>query len=220
MEYREFDLGRIAEYCIAEMKAPGALFLFASTLVATALGQSRSQAGPAPAATAASFAVSAGYSYLRMAVPGAGSVNLNGLAASGNIDLTPRWGATVDTSYFRASSVLGTGHNSYVLSLLAGPVFYPMERRNARVFLHVLAGAGLVDSAVPVSGVHYLGGWVARFSDAAGGGVERSISGPFALRVSADYLRTTFVNSVGVARPQNNLQATASLVFRLRRQQH
>jgi len=214
--YRGGRLARIAEYAIAKTRAVGMFFLLASTLVATALGQSRSQAGPAPAASAASFAVSAGYSYLTMPIPGAARVNLNGLTASGNVDLAPHGGAAVDTSYFRASGVLGTGHNSYVLSFLVGPVFYPVERRNARVFLHVLAGAGLVDSAVPVRGVHYLGGWVTRFSDAAGGGVERSVSGPFALRVSADYLRTTFVDSAGVTRPQNNLRATVGLVFHLR----
>jgi hypothetical protein len=188
-------------------------------LVAIALGQSHLETAPVPAASGPSFAVSAGYTYLAMPLPAAGRVDLNGVDAGGHVDFSPRWGATVDTGYFRASNVLGTGHNSYVLSALLGPVFYPIDHRNARVFLHVLAGAGLVDSAVPVSGTRYLGGWVARFSDAAGGGFEHLISGPFAFRVSADYLRTTFVDSTAVAHPQNNLRATVSLVFRMNERQ-
>lgn len=189
-------------------------------LVATALGQTRFAAGPPAAATGPGFAMSAAYTYLAMPIPAAGSVNLNGVDVSGQADLASRWGATVDTSYVRASNAFGTGHNSYVLSGLLGPVFYPIECTNTRMFLHVLAGAGLVDSVVPVSGAHYLGGWVARFSDAVGGGFEHSISGPFAVRLSGDYLRTTFIDSAEVARPQNNLRVTVGFVFRIKEPQH
>lgn len=176
----------------------------------------RSGAPPA-AATGPSFDVSAGYSFLAMQVPSEGEANLGGVDGSGAIDFTRRWGAVVDASYVRGSDVFGTGYNSYVLSALAGPTFYPFGRRGTSFFLRALGGAGLVDSAVPdgdTSG--YVHGWVARPSYAAGAGVEHSLPGPFAVRVNADYLRTAFANSAEVIQLQNNLRVTASIVLRLR----
>lgn len=199
------------------MKDMGKISLFVFALAATALGQSRLETGPVAAATGPAFAVSGGYTYIAMPISSAGHVDLSGLDVSGHVDVTSCWGATLDTSYVRASNILGTGHNSYILSLLAGPAFYPVRRRNTRMFVHVLAGAGLVDGAVPVSETYYLHGWVSRFSDAAGGGFERTLSGPFAVRLGADYLRTTFVDSAAVAHAQNNLRATVGVVFRMRK---
>ncbi len=202
--------------CGDKTTALGRSFLLVFVLAATALGQNRFAGGPPTAATGPGFAVSTGYTYLAMPIPTAGSVNLYGLDVAAHVDLASRFGVTADTSYVRASDVFGTGHNSYVLTALAGPVFYPIQRARTRLFIHGLIGAGLVDSAVPVSGTRYVGGWVARFSDAVGGGVEQAISGPFALRISADYLRTSFADSNAIAHPQNNLRATVSFVFRLK----
>lgn len=198
------------------MKTPNRISILIFALAATALGQSGFAGGPPSAATGPGFAVSAGYTYLAMPIPSAGTVGLNGVDVGGHVDLASRWGLTADSSYARASDVFGTGHNSYVLTALAGPVFYPLERRNTRLFVHALVGAGLVDSAVPASGTQYVGGWVARFSDAVGGGVEHFISGPFAVRVGGDYLRTSFVDSNAVAHPQNNFRATVSFVVRVK----
>lgn len=188
----------------------------AIVLITPALAQSRMQSGPA-GATGPAFDVSAGFSYLAMQVPGAAEINLSGLDATGGVDLTQRWGAVVDGSYVRGSDVFGTGQNSYVLSALAGPTFYPFGRDRTSLFLRALGGAGLVDSAVPVSGSsQYVHGWVARPSYAVGAGLEHSLPGPFALRINGDYLRTAFANSAKVVQLQNNLRVTASIVFRLK----
>lgn len=196
------------------MRATARTIFITLALIATALAQNPRDAGPAPAAFGSTFAVSAGYSYLRMPMPSAGSVNLNGVDAGAYADFTPRWGATLDLSFVRSSNVLRTGHIGYVLSAMVGPEFALFESRNSRVFLHVLGGAGVVDGAVPTSGSsRYLRGWVERFSYAAGGGLERTISGPFAVRVGADYQRTAFIDSSAIRHPQNNLRATVSLVF-------
>ena len=87
------------------------------------------------------------------------------------------------------------------------------------MFVHALAGAGLVDSAVPVSGSEYLQGWVARPAYAVGSGIERTVAGPFAVRLTGDYLRTSYADSAGAVSAQNNLRLTASIVFRLRERQ-
>jgi hypothetical protein len=197
------------------IRAIGKVSFFLFVLVGPLLAQSRPGTGAQPAATGPDYDVSAGYTYLTMPIPGAGRVDLNGLDVSGRVDLKPRWGAMVDSNYVRTSNVLGTKHDGYLLSFLGGPVFYPVDHGNTRVFVHVLAGVGIVDGAVPARDTEYHG-WLGRFSYAVGGGVEHSVSRRFAVRVIGDYLRTEFFDSAGAVQPQNNFRVTTSLVFRLK----
>ena len=135
---------------------------------------------------------------------------------SGNIGLSPRWGVTLDSSYLYTPDVLNTLHQGYVLNLHTGPVLYPMEHGNTRVFVRALAGMGLVDGAVPITETRNFHGWLVRPSYAVGGGVEHFVSGQLAVRVSGDYLRTAFYDSAGGVQPQDNLRLTVSFVFRLK----
>jgi hypothetical protein len=193
---------------------------FVFVLVAPALAQNWQSRRPSPAATGPAFDVSIGYSNLSMATPAARRANLNGLDLSGQVDLSPRWGAMLDTTYVRTSNILATPHAGYVLISQIGPVFSPVEHRKTRMFVHALAGVGLVDGAMPISKTAYFHGWLARPSYALGGGVEQSVSGPFAIRVSGDYLRTSFFNAAGTVQPQSNIRLTVSVVFRLRERQY
>jgi len=180
-------------------------------LIAPALGQSLS-GGPPAAASGPSFDVNVGYSYMLMQVPG----GLNGVDGGAGIDFNRHWGAMLDSSYVRTDDVFGTGNSSYVLSALAGPVFHPYTHGETRISLRGLVGAGLVDSAVPIKGPsYYLHGWVARPAYGGGVGVERTLFGPFAFRINADYLRTAFVNASEDLDLQNNLRLTGGIVFRL-----
>jgi len=199
--------------------APAKVCFFVCLLVAPALAQNL-QTGAPVAATGPAYDVSVGYTYLTMAVPAAGNVNLKGLDVSGTVSLHPRWGITVDSNYVRTPNILGTKHIGYLLTFQGGPVLYPVDHGNTRMFVHALAGMGLVDGAVPTIGASYFHGWQSRFSYAMGGGVEQTIAGPFAVRVSGDYLRTAFYNSVGAVEPQNNFRLSTSFVFRLRDRQH
>ena len=196
------------------------IYFFGFLLVVTAGAQNRLRTEPAPAATGPDYDVSFGYTNFAMAIPGAGRVNLNGLDMSGTIDFNPRWGTTIDSTYVRTSDVLGTPHSGYVLTFLGGPVFYPVERRNIRVFVHTLAGRGVVDGAATLNGTNYRYGWSERFAYAIGGGVESSLPGPFSVRVGGDYLHTSFFDFAGAVLPQNNFRATVSLVFHLNQRQH
>jgi len=184
-------------------------------LVAPLLAQDRIATDARPIAVASPvFQASAGYVYLDLDNPSLQHVSLNGVDGNGFVDFSPRWGMMADLSYARTGNVLGTGHSGTVLSGLIGPVFYPAEYRNARIFVHALAGVSLVDSAVPLTGTSYVSGPVAKFSFALGGGVERNLSGPLAIRVGGDYLRTTFANSHVALQSQNNLRIVTSLVYR------
>jgi hypothetical protein len=152
-----------------------------------------------------------------MNTPSQPETGLSGVDGNILVDINSRWGLTVDSSYVRTGNVLGTGHSGNVLSLLAGPMFYPVNGRKTRIFLRGLAGVGWVNSAVPVTGPLYLGGTVARLSYAMGGGVERAVAGPLAVRVGCDYLRTAFANSSGAIVSQNNVRMVGAIVFRFGR---
>ena len=188
-------------------------------LVAPALAQNQRATEPAPAAAGPAYDMSVGYANVTMAMASAQHVNLSGLDVGGSAHLNSRWGAMVDSTYVRTPDVLGTRHAGYQLSFLGGPVFYPFDHGKTRFSVHALAGATLVDGAVPINTTDYFHGWLVRFSYAAGGGIERPLSGPFGVRVQADYLHSAFFDAQGAVRPQNNLRLMVSLVLRLRERQ-
>ena len=183
-------------------------------LLAPLLAQRFVTSAPLAAATSPVFEASAGYTYLALDTPSRQRVGLSGVDADGFVDFNSRWGMMVDSSYARTGNVLGTGHSGNVLSFLIGPVFYPVDLGNTRIFVHTLAGVSLVNSAVPVKGTYYLGGTVTRFSYAIGGGVERTVAGPLAIRLGADYLRTTFADSTAAMQFQKNVRFVTGFVFR------
>lgn len=206
---------RMSACKVQRIAVAGKIALLVVILAAACAAQNRLQ-GPVPVAGyGPTYDVSLGYSYLSSYVPTSGQANLYGLEATGHADFLPHWGVAVDAGYVRTSNVLGTGHSGYTLTFLGGPVFYPIDRGRTKAFLHALIGAGLVDSAVPLSGNQELRGYVERPAYALGGGVERSFFGPFGFRLSGDYLRTAYASSTANVQAQNNLRITASFVFRL-----
>jgi opacity protein-like surface antigen len=183
-------------------------------LVAPLLAQHYVTNAPPVAAASPVFEVSTGYTYVVLDTPSRQRAGLSGVDANGFVDFNPRWGMMVDANYARSGNVLSTGHSGNVLSCLTGPVFYPVEYRNTRIFVHTIVGVSLVNSAVPVQGSYYLRGSVMRFSYAIGGGVERTVAGPLAVRIGVDYLRTTFANPTATMQFQNNLRLVTSIVYR------
>lgn len=190
------------------------LFIF-SSLSVSAL---RAQAGRAPVpvaeGTPGDFAI--GYSYVNMNVAGKPSANLNGVEASATIDFHPQWGVILDSSYVRAGRDPGSGHSSYVLSVLAGPVFILAQTNNTRLLVRGLFGVGLVDSSVQINQQDfYYRGWESGFSWAMGAGIERDLSNmPFGVRFDVDYLQTRFIGPSATIKPQNGIRVSTSLVFR------
>src|SRR5579864_5168435 len=183
------------------------IFMFVAPLMA----QSRLQT--AAAATGPAFEASLGFVYFSLAMPSQ-HIGLTGLDGNGLIKFRPHWGLTVDSTYARTGNVLGTGHSASVMDFLAGPVFYPAVFRKSEIFIEALGGASRVNSAVPVGGGSYLAGWVTRPSYAIGGGFERSLSGPIAIRVQGDYQRTTYGYAANAIQGQNNVRLTTSIVYR------
>jgi len=168
---------------------------------------------PVPAATGPSCDLSLGYSYLAMNLSGAPEANFVGANASGTMYFHPDWGHTVDASYVRAPRDPNSGHRRYVMSFLTGPVFVPMASDRTQLLVRSLAGIGLVDGGVPAGQMAFRG-WMARFTWAAGAGVERTISHQFGVRINGDYFRTRFVNTAGAVGPQNDIRVSAGFVYR------
>jgi hypothetical protein len=169
------------------------------------------------AATGPVFEASAGYLFMSMTSPSTPRLNLQGVDANGLVQFSPHWGGMVDFSFARAGNVPGTGHSDRVFSSLIGPVYYLMEHEKTNVFVNALFGAAWVDSAVAITPTTEFHGYETRFSYLFGAGVERSISGPFSVRVSGGYQRTTFVDSKLALEGQNNLRVSAGLVYQFGR---
>lgn len=184
-----------------------------SAVLASALFAQDDLNGPAPAAESTPSDVAVGYSYLNLSFSGK-RVNLSGADVSATINFNPSWGVNLDSNYVRAGRDLESGHSSYVLSGLAGPVFVPAQNHNTRLLVRALAGVSLVDGSVRVNEVYYRG-WQSRFSWAFGTGIERTLSSSFAIRFNVDYLRTHFLNSSAAVQPQNGIRLGANFVFRL-----
>jgi hypothetical protein len=172
---------------------------------------------PAAVASASQFEASAGYVFMSQTSPSQPRINLQGIDGNALVRLTPRWGGMVDFTYARAGNVPGTEHSDSMFSGLVGPVYYLRQGEGTEVFVHALIGMAWVDSAVPVGTNAIFKGYETRFSYAFGGGVERPLFGPFALRGTADYQRTTFVDSTLALEGQNNIRLTGSLVYRFGR---
>jgi opacity protein-like surface antigen len=185
-----------------------------SVALATHLFAQDDRSGPAPAAEITPGDIAVGYSYLNLGFSGKPAVHLNGVEASGTLNLNPSWAATLDSSYVRAGRDLESGHTSSVLSAFAGPVFIAGSRHNFRFLVRALGGMSMVDGSVPVNGVYYRG-WQSRFSWAVGAGIERNLSPSYAVRFNVDYLRAHFLGSNAAVQPQNGIRLGANFVFRV-----
>lgn len=188
------------------------LSILSAVLAAPLLAQENLN-GPAPVAESTPADIAVGYSYMNLSFSGK-RVNLSGVDASATINFNPSWGVNLDSNYVRAGRDIESGHSSYVLSGLMGPVFVPAQYHNTRLLVRALAGMSLVDGSVRVNDVYYRG-WQSRFSWAIGTGIERNLSTSFAVRFNVDYLRTHFLNSTATVQPQNGIRLGANFVFRL-----
>jgi opacity protein-like surface antigen len=162
-----------------------------------------------------SVRVSAGYAYTSLDMPSSGRMNLSGPDATVTTDLSPRFGASVDLSYVRASNVLDTGRHADVLSYLAGPVFYPFRTSKLTMYVHGLGGGARVTGVVPVGGGEFERGYANKVSWAVGGGVEYQVSASVSFRGGGDYQHTSFFNSELAVRGQNDIRIMGSVVYTL-----
>jgi len=173
-----------------------------------ARGQHPITAGVAPVLEAG-----VGYSYLDASVPSGDKLAMNGVQGIVNADVSRRFGVKVEVGYARNFSAFGTGRSADLLTYLAGPVFYPVRKRNLNIYAEVLLG-GARETGVNFdsSGAMVLG-FVNKFAWAGGAGLQRRLTPSFSLRVGADYLRTAYFNSNIAVQGQSNIQPSISLIY-------
>ena len=159
--------------------------------------------------------VSAGFSVTSLALPSSGHAVLGGVDAGFATDSGKRYGAMLDLGYQRSPNVYHSGRPMDVLSYLIGPVFYPSNSGSLSTSVHLLFGGARVSGPVPNGSGGLNLGHVHYPALAAGGGVEYRLSPAFGFRVSVDYLRTHFYNSLGVVRGQNDIRIVNSFVYYL-----
>lgn len=184
------------------------VLLLTILIVPLARGQNPVVAGVAPVLEAG-----IGYSYIDAGVPSQNSLGMNGLLLNGTADFSRRFGIHLDLGYSRSFDAFNSGHSADMLTYMAGPVFYPVRKRNWNVYTHVLLGGARETGVNFESNGQILFGYVNRFAWAGGAGFQYRLTRSLAVRVGADYLRTSFFNSTVVLQGQSNLRSSASLIY-------
>jgi opacity protein-like surface antigen len=154
-----------------------------------------------------------GYSYIDAGIPSQSKLAMNGVQLVGNADFSRRFGLALDLGYARNFDAYNSGRTADMLTYMAGPVFYPIRKRYWNVFAHVLAGGARETGVNFESNGQIVLGYTNRFAWAAGAGYEYRFSRAFAIRVSADYLRTSFFNSNIQLQGQTNLRPSLNLIY-------
>jgi hypothetical protein len=168
---------------------------------------------PQFAAIGPAVKASIGLTYLNFDLAPSTRVGLRGLESEVSVDLSPRFGAAIELGYLRASNVLRSRHHSDILSYVAGPVWYPIRRRDFQIYVHGLVGLARVTGPVPVGDSGFAYGYVNKLSWELGAGAEVRVHGPIYMRIGADYLHSNYFNSLLKIRGQHNLKMTASVEY-------
>jgi opacity protein-like surface antigen len=155
-----------------------------------------------------------GYQYVDASIPSqTNSLGMNGVQLVGNADFSRRFGVALDLGYSRNFDAYNSGRTADILTYMAGPIFYPVRKRNWYVYTHVLLGGARETGVNFESNGQIVLGYTNRFAWAVGGGYEYRFSRSFALRFGADYLRTSFFNSNIQLTGQSNIRPSASLIY-------
>jgi opacity protein-like surface antigen len=169
--------------------------------------------GPVVAGIAPVLEAGIGYTYVDAGIPSQSKIGMNGIQLVGNADINRHFGVAAEVGYARNFNVLDSGRTADILTYMAGPVFYPIRKRNMNVYTHLLLGAARETGVNFESNGQILLGYTNRFAWAAGGGFQYRISRTFAIRVGADYLRTSFYDSNVQLQGQTNLRPSISLIY-------
>jgi opacity protein-like surface antigen len=184
------------------------ILLLVILVVPVARGQNPVVAGIAPVLEAG-----VGYSYVDASVPSQSSLGMNGIQLVGNADVSRRFGVAGDLGYARSFDAYNSGHTADLLTYMAGPVFYPVRKRNMNVYTHLLLGGARETGVNFERNGQIVLGYTNRFAWAAGAGFQYRFSRSFALRVGADYLRTSFFNSNVALQGQSSIRPSVSLIY-------
>ena len=191
------------------MKTILKLLALAILLAPATRAQAPSVAGIAPVLEAG-----VGYTYIDAGIPSQTSrLAMNGIQLLGDADFSRRFGVQLDLGYSRNFNAYSSHHTADLLTYMAGPVFYPLRKRNYNIFGHVLLGGARETGVNFESNGQIITGFANRFAWAGGAGFQYRLSRSFSVRLGADYLHTSYFNSNVVLAGQSNLRAAATLIY-------
>ena len=154
-----------------------------------------------------------GFSYTQANVPSEGQLAMNGAQAVFNADLQRHFGVKLDVGYSRSFDAFSTGHSADLLTYMAGPVFYPVRRRNVYLYGDLLVGAARQTGVNFESNGQMVMGYANELAWAGGGGLQYRLARSLSLRVGADYLRTAYFNSNVAVQGQRNLRSSICFIY-------
>jgi Outer membrane protein beta-barrel domain len=184
-----------------------------AVLLLTLFASSAPAQGPIVAGIAPVLELGGGYSYVDAGIPSQSKLGMNGLQIVGNADFSRRFGVALDVGYARSFDAYNSGRTADLLTYMGGPVFYPIRKRNWNVFTHVLVGGARETGVNFESNGQIILGYTNRFAWGAGGGYEYRFSRSFAVRVAADYIRSSFFDSNIQLKGQSNIRPSVSLIY-------
>jgi opacity protein-like surface antigen len=182
----------------------------ASLAVPRAAGQ-----GPVFSGTGPEIEAHGGFEYIGQQVPTATRVPMYGVNSGLTVGVLRRLGVRLDLGYARTGNVFESGHDSDILTYMAGPVFYPVRTPLVSPYVQLLVGGARVTGATPNSQGGFVRGYANEVAWAAGGGVELRTSRKFALRVGAEYLHTSYFDPTFSLAGQGNIRGVVSFTYYL-----
>jgi hypothetical protein len=140
---------------------------------------------------------------------------MNGVDFGATLDLSRRFGLDLAATYVRGEHILVASQPSNLLTYAGGVVVYPLDTKHVSMRVRALFGGAKQEGANLGSHGDFLTGFVNQAAWIVGGAVAYKLDRSWSLRLSADYVRSSFFNSAGVLVPQNNFRAGAGVVYTL-----
>jgi opacity protein-like surface antigen len=170
--------------------------------------------GPLVAGMGPVLEAGVGYSYIQAGIPSqTNKLAMNGVDLLGTADFSRRFGVHVDLGYARNFDAYSSHHTADMFTYVAGPVFYPVRKRNLNLYTHLLLGGARETGVNFEPNGQIILGYANRFAWAGGAGVQYRFSRSLAARVGVDYLRTQFFNSSVALQGQTNLKPSVALIY-------
>ncbi len=138
---------------------------------------------------------------------------MNGIDSGFTIDFTRRFGLEGDFGYVRHYNVFTSTHSADLLTYMGGGIFYLHRSKKFNVYARGLFGGSRETGVNYAASGSLLKGYVGRPAYAAGGGVEYKLDQHIAIRMGAEFMHTTFFNTVGEFVGQNDLRGIATVVY-------
>jgi opacity protein-like surface antigen len=156
----------------------------------------------------------AGYSYIQAGVPSqTNKLAMNGVDLLGTADFSRRFGIHVDLGYARNFDAYSSHHTADMFTYMAGPVFYPVRKRNLNLYTHLLLGGARETGVNFEPNGQIIVGYANRLAWDGGAGAQYRFSQSWAVRVGVDYLHTEFFNSSVQLAGQTNFKPSISLIY-------